>query len=128
MRCLATTTNCFESARGTPVMRRLIRTLGICAALVFLAFPAMGNSLDDAKAAGKLGEGPDGYLHVVNPGAGEEALANSINTKRKKKYQVIATKQGIPLNAVEAQAGKRLVGLAPAGQYVMGANGKWIKK
>lgn len=109
-------------------MRRLIRTLGFCAAVVFLAFPAMGDSLDGAKAAGKLGEGPDGYLHVVIPGADEAALANSINARRKEKYQGIATKQGIPLSAVEAQAGKRLVGLAPPGQYVMRANGKWIKK
>ena len=111
-------------------MRRLIQVLGICAVLVVVAFPAMGSALDDAKAAGKLGEGPDGYLHVVadSPGADEKALAKDINTKRKQKYQSIATKEGVPLKAVEAQAGKRLIGRTPAGQYVMNSNGKWSKK
>ena len=109
-------------------MRRMIRILGSCALFVFLAFPAIGGALDDAKAAGKLGEGADGYLHVVDPGADEAALAHSINAKRKERYRGIATKQGIPLDAVAARAGKKLVGLAPAGQYVMGANGKWKKK
>ncbi len=111
-------------------MQRLIRTLGICATLLLFAFPAMGDSLEDAKAAGKLGEGVDGYLHVVNSAAGAEmaALASSINEKRKEKYQGIATKQGIALNAVETQAGTKLVDRASAGQYVMTSNGEWTKK
>jgi uncharacterized protein YdbL (DUF1318 family) len=111
-------------------MRQLIRALGLGAALVLIALPAMGNSLDDAKAAGKLGEGHDGYLHVVSSDAGAEAeaLAKSINDKRKVKYQSIATKRGIPLAAVANQAGAKLVGSAPAGQYVLRASGEWTKK
>lgn len=110
-------------------MRRLIQTLGIFAAIcAFVAFPAMGSALDDAKAAGKLGEGPDGYLHVVADSADAKALAKDINAKRKQKYQSIATKEGIPLKTVEAQAGKRLIGRTPAGQYVMNSSGKWNKK
>ncbi len=107
-------------------MRRLIRTLGLCASLILLAVPAMGAPIDDAKAAGKLGEGPDGYLHVVAPG--DEELANSINAQRKEKYQEIATKQGIPLEAVEVQAGKKLIGLAAPGHYVMAADGTWTRR
>lgn len=111
-------------------MRRLIQTLGICAVLVFVAFPAVGSALDDAKASGKLGEGPDGYLHVVanSSGANEKALAKDINAKRKQKYQSIAGKEGVALKTVEAQAGKRLIARTPAGQYVMNSNGKWSKK
>jgi uncharacterized protein YdbL (DUF1318 family) len=110
-------------------MRRVIRTLGICAALFLFALPALGDSLDDAKAAGKLGEGPDGYLHVVDSSTTDAAaLAASINDKRKVKYQSIATNQSIPLDAVAAQAGKKLIGRTPAGQYVMDANGGWTKK
>ena len=112
-------------------VRRLIRILGMGTALLFLALPAMGGPLDDAKAAGKLGEGPDGFLHVVsasNPGAADEALAKSINAKRKEKYQSIASKQGVPLDAVAAQAGKKLIDRTPKGQFVLDAAGKWIKK
>jgi uncharacterized protein YdbL (DUF1318 family) len=110
-------------------MRQVIRTLGICAALVLFTLPALGNTLDAAKAAGTLGEGPDGYLHVVDSGATDaEALASSINAKRKAKYQSIATDQGIPLDAVATRAGKKLVGRTPAGQYFMKASGEWIKK
>lgn len=110
-------------------MRQVILILGICAAWVLFALPAMGDALDDAKAAGTLGEGPDGYLHLVESGAAEaEALASSINARRKVKYQSIATKQGMPPNTVAAQAGKKLIERTPAGQYVMNANGDWTQK
>jgi len=89
----------------------------------------MGNTLEAAKSAGKLGEGPDGYLHVVDAGTTEaEALANSINAKRKAKYQGIASNQGLPLESVATQAGKKLIDRTPAGQYIMNATGGWIKK
>ncbi len=110
-------------------MRQVIRTLGICAVLVLFALPAMGNTLDAAKAAGQLGEGPDGYLHVVDSGATDAAaLATSINARRNEKYQSIANKRGISLDAVATQAGKKLVDRTPAGQYIMKANGEWTRK
>ena len=63
-------------------MRRLIRTLGLCTAMVFLALPAMGDALGDAKTSGKIGEGPDGYLHAVEAGAEEKSLAKSIRQSK----------------------------------------------
>jgi len=108
-------------------MRRLIRILGLCVALV--ASPALGDALDDAKAAGKLGEGPDGFLHVVDQKSTELiALADDINTKRREKYLEIAKNQGVPLDAVAAAAGSKLVERTPPGEFVMRADGSWVRK
>lgn len=110
--------------------------LGCCLVVAILGFgmavtqPALADALDDAKAAGFLGERPDGYLGLVKPSAPASArsLMNSINAKRRARYGEIATKNKTSLQAVEAIVGSKLINKAPRGTYVMDASGAWIRK
>ena len=111
----------------------IARTLTVLLLALALALPlatqARAGPLDDAKAAGWVGERPDGYLGVV-PGAPASAqnLAQDINAKRRAKYQGVADAQGTSLAAVEAVAGEKLIGRASPGEMVMGASGQWVRK
>ncbi len=108
------------------------RLAALAAALCLLLAPVAGwaDALDDAKTAGLVGERPDGFLGVVDPGASKDvkALVEDINAKRTVHYQKIAEKEGTTVTAVAALAGKKLLERTPAGLYVMGPDGKWIKK
>lgn len=100
--------------------------------LVALALPAPAAALDleAAKAKGLVGEKADGYLGVVAASAPADvrALADSVNAKRRAKYEEIARKNGTPVDAVAALAGEKLVARAPAGQWVTDAGGNWRRK
>ncbi len=106
-----------------------------CAALIVLALgllsgPASAASLDDAKAGGLVGERVDGYVGVVDGSAPGDvkALVDQINAGRKSKYAEIAQQRGTSVEGVAQIAGEKLVERAPAGQYVMAADGKWRQK
>jgi uncharacterized protein YdbL (DUF1318 family) len=108
-----------------------IAAFGVLATVFLLAVaPGAGaEPLDAAKAAGQVGERPDGYLGVVNAGApGAKALVDEVNAKRRAKYAEIAQQNGTALEAVAALAGAKLVERTPAGQFVMGSDGRWKKK
>jgi uncharacterized protein YdbL (DUF1318 family) len=103
-------------------------TLGVSLSLML---PGMvwALNLDQAKAQGLLGETPSGYLELVRPDAGTEAQAvrEDINRRRKQEYLQIAQKNGSPLAAVEALAGKKAIENTPAGRFVK-LDGRWVKK
>ena len=115
-------------------MRSALATgaLALAAALLcFAAAPdARAEDLAEAKAAGWLGERPDGYLGVVSPSAPPAAvqLAGEINAKRKLKYAQIAQENGAAVDSVAALMGAKQIARAPAGEYVMGADERWQKK
>jgi len=92
--------------------------------------PALAGPLDDAKAAGLVGERIDGYVGVVDSGAPGDVkqLVEQINAERRAKYAEIARKQGAPVQAVAQIAGEKLVQRARGGEYVMGADGQWRRK
>jgi uncharacterized protein YdbL (DUF1318 family) len=99
--------------------------------LSFAAAPAAwAADLDSAKAAGQVGERADGYLGLVNPGAppAVKQLVDEVNAKRKAKYAEIAKQNGTSVAAVAALAGPKLIERTAAGQYVMGTDGRWVKK
>lgn len=105
------------------------------AALLVLALglfngPANAASLDEAKAAGLIGERIDGYVGLVDAGAPGDvkALVEKVNAERKSKYAEIAQQRGTSVDAVAQIAGEKLIGRTPAGQYVMAADGKWRQK
>jgi uncharacterized protein YdbL (DUF1318 family) len=87
-------------------------------------------TIDEAKAAGYVGERPDGQAGIVkgDAPAAVKALVEQINGERRKGYESIARKRGIPFDAVAAQAGKKLIERTPTGQYIMTAGGQWVKK
>jgi uncharacterized protein YdbL (DUF1318 family) len=123
---------------GSRTMERQVRfskllrssALWFSALIVLGANAASAVNLDDAKSAGKIGEGVDGYVHLVdkNAPADVKALVKEVNEKRRAKYASIAKKRGAPVEEVAALMGAKLVERAPAGEHVLDSNGKWRKK
>jgi uncharacterized protein YdbL (DUF1318 family) len=113
-------------------MRNAARWLALVSALVLVlaAAPALAADLDGAKAAGQVGERLDGYLGLVDANAPGDvkALVESVNAGRRQKYGEIAAKRGVPVEAVAAQAGAKLIERAQPGHYVMDASGLWKRK
>lgn len=114
-------------------MRTGIRMAGLMLALL-LSVPAMAMNLNEAmtalpsaKAAGQVGEQPDGYLGVVSPAGNAAAIARQINDARREEYQRLARENKIQLRDVESMAGKKALERTPSGQYIM-LNGVWMKK
>jgi len=111
---------------------KLLRSsaLWFSALIVLGASAASAGNLHDAESAGKIGEGVDGYVHLVdkNAPADLKTLVKNVNDKRRAKYASIAKKRGAPVEEVAALAGAKLVERAPAGEYVMDSNKKWRKK
>lgn len=95
-----------------------------------LALPASGWAMDlhAAKAAGMVGEKPDGYLGIVQNGVGVAALVADVNGKRRAHYQAIAAKNGTSLQAVEVLAGRTAQQKTAPGQFIMTPSGQWVRK
>jgi uncharacterized protein YdbL (DUF1318 family) len=110
-----------------PVLRTVA---ALFLALGLSAGPARAASLDEAEAAGLVGEKIDGFVGVVdaNAPADVRAMVDRINAERLAKYADIARKQGTPTDAVAKIAGQKLIERTPKGQYVLGADGQWRKK
>jgi uncharacterized protein YdbL (DUF1318 family) len=109
----------------------ILRLGAIALLTVGLGFgPAQAGPLEDAKAAGLVGERIDGYLGLVDSGAPAEVkrLVEQINAQREAKYAEIAGQQGAPAKAVAQIAGEKLINRAGGGEYVMGADGQWRQK
>jgi len=89
---------------------------------------AFALSVEDAKTQGLVGERPNGYLGVVNPGSHEaQALTNEVNAKRRQAYEDIASRNKTQLHAVEALAGEKAIQNTKPGHFVEGPGG-WIRK
>ena len=109
--------------------RAIFAALLLCIALPLAV--AHADPLDDARAAGLLGERPDGYVDTVkpNPPANIVELKNSINAQRRKYYQQIAGQKGVPVEEVGALAAEKTISqkLKP-GMYYMNSSGQWVTK
>ena len=104
---------------------------GLVAALMLLvAVPAMADALDDARAAGVIGERPDGLLGLVNPNApgNVKSLVQAKNAERMEKYQQISSQKGVPVEQVGAIAGEKIIGNLQPGWFYMDASGNWVQK
>lgn len=89
---------------------------------------AFAQSLSEAKAQGLIGERADGYIGAVGNAGPVQALIDDINAKRQAKYADIAAQRGASTEDVAKIAGMKLIERTPAGQFVRGDNGKWVKK
>jgi uncharacterized protein YdbL (DUF1318 family) len=108
------------------------------AALAVLALSVMlpaslahADALDDARAAGLLGERPDGYVDVVSANATPDIvnLKEQINAQRRKVYQQLAGEKGVPVEEVAALAAEKTISqkLKP-GMFYMNSSGQWVQK
>lgn len=113
--------------------RRNLRAiaLAVTAALALLVAPAAhADSLDDAKAAGYVGERTNGLLGLVKQDApaNVKELIASVNARRKQSYESIAKKNGTTVAAVASLAGKKAIAKTKPGNFIQDASGRWVKK
>ena len=88
------------------------------------------SGLEDPKAAGLIGERGDGYLGLVDEAAPDvvQALVDGINAERTARYQDIAARSATELQVVEVIFGQKLAEDAVSGDYVMNAEGVWVRR
>ena len=98
--------------------------------VLWLPLPSWGLTLEEAKSQGVVGEQPDGYLGIVQPGASAEvqALVNDVNQKRRQMYEDIARRNSTKLEAVEMLAGKTAIDNTRPGNFIRSPSGQWVKK
>lgn len=103
----------------------------LVAAGTFAAAPAYADALDDARAAGQVGERPDGYVALVdaNAPASVKSLVDSINRQRRDAYKQIADQKGVPIEQIGALTAEKIIRekLSP-GMFYMDAGGAWKQK
>lgn len=115
--------------KAKSILYRLLAVMVLSLSVAGLnAGTAWSADLHSAKAAGQVGEQPNGYLGIVRNEPGVSALVQSINQQRRAAYQNIARKNGTSLQAVEQLAGRKAIEKTPSGQYIMTPSGQWIRK
>ncbi|MFN3862906.1 MAG: YdbL family protein [Erythrobacter sp.] len=98
-------------------------------ALGLVAVPALAQrdpAYAAARAAGKIGEQPDGYLGIV--GAADKALqdlVNDINIKRRAVYTEKAKENNATLEAYALTAGCQAIARTVPGEKYMAPDGSW---
>ncbi|RSV20669.1 DUF1318 domain-containing protein [Sphingomonas sp. ABOLG] len=79
-----------------------------------------------ARAAGQVGEQPDGYLGVVGAGNAElRALVNAINIQRKAAYTQKAQASGATVEQLAFTSGCNLIQQTQAGEKYRTPDGAW---
>lgn len=109
------------------LMPLLLASSLLCSTVFAMDLNDAMSHLGPAKAAGLLGEQPNGYLGVVKAQGNAAEIARLINEARRAEYQRLAKNNNIQLADVETMAGKKALEKTPAGQYIQ-LNGKWLTK
>jgi hypothetical protein len=112
------------------MMLRLFTVIGVMLLAAAPVDPAWAQSSRDLKNTGMVGETVNGYLGVVDAGAGADlkAQVEELNGQRRASYQDTAGKTGQSLGDVELVAGARLREMAESGDWIQDAAGRWIQK
>jgi uncharacterized protein YdbL (DUF1318 family) len=85
--------------------------------------------VDAAKTRGEIGERIDGYLAAVtNLSPSVQAAMNDINISRKVVYEQLAEARGQSIRVVAQLTGESQISKAAPGEFVQGADGKWVQK
>lgn len=106
-----------------------LKSLFIAASLLLMSQISLALTVDEAQSQGLLGENASGYLEMTPRGNAEaKSLMNTVNSKRKAKYQSIADKQKTALKNIEKIAGEKITSKLSAGEFFKDADGKWHKK
>lgn len=85
--------------------------------------------VDAAKTRGEIGERIDGYLAAVtNLSPSVQAAMDDINISRKVVYEQLAEARGQSIRVVAQLTGESQISKAAPGEFVQGADGKWVQK
>ena len=114
---------------------RVGRRIVLAAAFVLLATVAQppvatAQSLDELRAQGVVGERFDGFAVVRDAGAAAsiKAMVNDINAKRRAIYDERAKAQGVASEQVGRVYAEQILQKAPAGTWILSADGRWVQK
>lgn len=112
------------------IFSNTLRAILLALAVLLMAAPgAVADELDDAKAAGLVGETWRGYLAPVSAPTPEiTALVDRINAARRVRYQEIADEAGGSREDVELLTAQRVIDRAPAGTYILDQSNNWRQK
>ena len=101
-------------------------------ATVALAGPALAQrdpAYAAARAAGEVGEQPDGYLGVVGGGsAALRAIVSNINIQRKSAYTQKAAASGATVEQLAFTSGCNLIAQTSAGEKYRSPDGVWMTR
>lgn len=104
-----------------------IALLALSIATMFAA-PALAIDLHEARAQGSVGEKSDGYIAVLKPGGGVDALVSEVNAKRSQEYSRISQSNGQSISVVATLAAAQIVKNLPAGSKYQSGDGSWQTK
>jgi hypothetical protein len=109
--------------------KAMLGSLAAAAVLGLFAAPALADrdpAYAKARAEGRVGEQPDGYLGIV--GAGDKALqdmVNDINIKRRALYSTKAQENKATIEAYALTAGCQAIARTEPGEKYMSPDGRW---
>lgn len=85
--------------------------------------------VDQAIAAGRIGETIGGYLDAVSSlNDAERRAMNTINIGRKSVYTKLAQQQGVSVDVIARLSGEKQIAKAPPGSKIMDSSGRWATK
>ncbi len=102
-------------------------TLGL-AVLGFTHFGAHAQSKNEFRAAGIIGEGNDGYMHLRQDNAAARSLVNAVNGRRRSVYLKRAGQQGASADQVGRLYSPEIIKNAPPGTWFQNEGGAWARK
>ncbi|WP_341208191.1 YdbL family protein [uncultured Sphingomonas sp.] len=108
-----------------------MKSLVVIAALVAVALPVAAWAQRDpayaaARAAGEVGEQPDGYLGIVGGGSASlRALVSNINIQRKAAYTQKAQASGATVEQLAFTSGCNLIAQTKTGEKYRAPDGSW---
>jgi uncharacterized protein YdbL (DUF1318 family) len=109
----------------------MIKLLALALALAFATAPAAAQTpaVDQARAAGSVGERYDGYLGIVSAVDGPvRSQIATINIRRRSLYSRFAASKGVSPQDVGITAGCQLLArVAVGGAYMLG-DGAWRRR
>ncbi len=107
-----------------------VMTAAFLFSLLLISGSAFAATLEEAKAAGQIGEKQDGYIGLVQASVPADvvALVESVNAQRRARYEQIANENGIPVSEVAKLAFTRAFENTRAGHFVESSPGQWMRK
>ena len=123
---------------GAASRRRFVLGLGVGLGLLSFGYlvsscrPAQARDrlLDQARAAGIVGERYDGYALVRDPNASADVrnLVAEVNAKRKQVYEARAASEGVSVGQVGRVYAQEILEAAPPDTWFLLESGEWVKQ
>ena len=110
------------------VVSRTFGLAALAAAVVLVPGTAMAQrdpAYAAARAAGQVGEKPDGYLAALGGGGAVSSIVDDLNIKRRAAYTNEARTQSVTVDQVAFVAGCRNISRTEAGEKYQAPDGSW---